>query len=137
MIPRFNAAADACWHIKYHTLVLHLHCRRFLFQRFGDIIKVWLEVLLLTILILSSDEAAVVTPLGEFTISSASVNISRKISRRSFSSGIQNSSAVTGIVKCPSFAANGIISSSFWLVIVDCLLVDAFICLAGKTSKRS
>ena len=35
-------------------------------------------MLLLTVLILSSEEAAVVTPLGEFAISSALMNISRK-----------------------------------------------------------
>ena len=39
VISRFNATANACSHIKCHTLDLHLHCRRFLFLRFGDIIN--------------------------------------------------------------------------------------------------
>ena len=70
-------------------------------------------MLLLTVLILSSEETAVVTPLGEFAISSALMNISRKISRRGFSSGIESSSAVTGMVNCPSFYTNNIASSHF------------------------
>ena len=65
------------------------------------------------------------------------MNISRKISRRSFSSGIASSSAVAGMVNYTSFSTNDIVSSSFWLLIVDCVLVDVDIGLAGKTSKRS
>ena len=36
---RSNTAANTCSRIKCHTLVLHFHCRRFLFLRLSDIIK--------------------------------------------------------------------------------------------------